>query len=269
MQYHEDYLLYTKEVTLVEGVKAYDIPPRAVGNKLRNIQYKDSNGNFYEMSRIGLDDLVAYQESTTNNRASIFYIQNNQVVLTSNITSGTTGVLVMYFYIRPSELVESSKVGVITGINTVTGDVTISSVPDDFSTSLTYDFYMVKSPHRPLNIDLTATSINTVTKTLTFDPDDLPSNLSVGDHLSQAGQTNIPQIPSDLHALLAQKVAERVLESQGDLQALGQARIKSQQMEMGAGNIIDNRVEDAPLKLNNRKGLLRQGLTGRKFNRRN
>lgn len=99
-------------------------------------------------------------------------------------------------------------------------------------------------------------------------PSDIPSFLADGDHVALAEQCCIPQIPSDLHVLLAQKTAERVLESQGDAQGLALAQQKSKEMEFRAGTIIDNRVDESPPKLVNRHGILRSGLIQRLYRRR-
>jgi hypothetical protein len=99
-------------------------------------------------------------------------------------------------------------------------------------------------------------------------PSNIPRFLAVGDHVALAEQCCIPQIPSDLHVYLAQKTAERILESQGDAQGLALAQQKSAEMLMRAGTIIDNRVEESPAKLVNRRGILRSGLIQRLYRRR-
>lgn len=262
---HEDYLMFDEDVALEDNTSSYRIPERAVGNKLRNVAFVDNNDNLYEMTRIGVDDIVEFQDTYNANRANAFYIQNNRVSLTPALGTGVSGFLRFYYYIRPSQLVSSTRIGIITNINRSTGEISVENVPDHFSASLTYDFYMHRSPHRPLKIDLTATTINSTTDVITFSTGDIPDELEVGDHVAQSEECMIPQIPSDLHVFLAQKVAERVLEAQGDTEGLRNAQAKSQQMQVMAGDIIDNRVEDAPIKLVNRNGLLRQGLRNRKY----
>ncbi len=266
---HEDYLLYFDDIDLVDEDADYAIPSRAVGNKLRDVQYLDSNNNQYEMTRISIGDIPDNTGAYTQNRARTFYIQNNRVHLIPPIQGSASGKLRMFYYLRPSELVEETRVGVITGINTSTGEVTVSSLPTHFSTSLKYDLYKHESPHRQLIIDINATSVNSSTNTITFATTDVPSELVVGDHIAQATECIIPQVPSDLHVVLAQYVAERILEAQGDTEGLRNAKVKSREMEIKAGNIIDNRVEDAPIKLVNRHGALRYGLSSKRYRRRN
>jgi len=86
----------------------------------------------------------------------------------------------------------------------------------------------------------------------------MPDELSVGDYVAEAEQCIIPNIPTDLHSMLAQRIACRCLEALGDMQGLQMANQKLAEMELKTGSIIDNRVEGAPLKVVNRHGFLRQ-----------
>jgi hypothetical protein len=90
-----------------------------------------------------------------------------------------------------------------------------------------------------------------------FNPSDIPERLSVGDWICLAGETVIPQIPSDLHVMLAQAVACRVLEAIGDSQGLQNAAAKLQEMEQKLFNVIDSRLESPGRKCIPLNGLLR------------
>jgi hypothetical protein len=257
---HEDYLLFQEDVALEAGKSDYVIPHRAVGNKLYDLQYIDENGNATIMSRSTAAN-KPYSGSYDATPYS-YYVMNNKVVLMPNIGGSVMGSLRFIYYIRPSSLVASTKIGVISDIDRATGVVAVTSFPSAFGASLTYDFYKSQSPHNILAKDLAVSSINANAKTLTFDIADLPDDLAVGDHVSIGQQCAIPQIPSDLHVYLAQKTAERILESQGDLEGLKLAQSKSAEMESRAGTIIDNRVVESPVKLINHSSPLRGGARG-------
>ncbi len=266
MSLHEDYLLFVEDQDLVENQNDYIIPYRAVGNKLYDLQYVDQDGNVYLMSRATAADEPFYQGSYTVNRTYAYYIKNNRISLMPRITGDTQGTLRFIYYIRPSQLVMTEDVGVVTDINTDTGDVTVSSLPSTFSTNTPLDFYKAQSPHNVLKIDKTPTSVNSTSKTITFDTEDIPSDLAVGDQIALSQQCAIPQIPSDLHVYLAQKTAERILEAQGDSEGLALAKQKSAEMQNSASLMIDNRVDESPIKLSNRTGILKTGLFS--YNRR-
>lgn len=268
LELHEDYLLFEKDVPLVANKNAYEIPSRAVGNKLRDAQYKVDSTNYVEMTRIGIGDRFSEQNARSETNLKQYYIKNNKVVFMDKISGTPSGMLTMVFYIKPSRLVEEERIGIISGINRSTGEVVVNSIPENFNISNKYDFYKSESPHSVLKIDLTATSINVATRTVRFNPNDIPDELQVGDHLSQAGECIIPQVPTEMQVMLAQMVACRVLESIGDTQGLQNALIKLKQMEDAAGVIIDNRVEDSPQKIVNRHGLVRTSIFSKRFNRR-
>lgn len=269
MTLHEDHLLYEHTVPVEANKQEYVIPSRAVGNKLRDVQWKHSENNFSEMARVSIGNRFNDGNATTTTNLRQFYIKNNKVVLvnfSSNVAG--SGDLVMVYYIKPSILVQEDRVATIAGINRNTGVITLSSVPDNFNTSIKYDMYKVTSPHTILTIDLTASTLNSTTNSITFAVADIPDELEVGDHISLAGEASIPQVPSDLHPMLAQMVACRVLESIGDNEGLQMAMVKLQQMREATGMIIDNRVEDAPRKIINRHGIVRNSIFSKRFTRR-
>lgn len=258
----EDYLMYTQPILIEANQFKFPIPYRAVGNKLREVSFMDQSGNFYQMTRIGVGDLPFYNQ-TTNNRAYAFYIENNEVVLVpSSISTGTDTYIMMTYYIRPSSLVLLNQVAVVSAIDRDTGIIQLSNIPDTFVTTELFDFIKVKSPNKILTFDNVVTAINATSKTMTFDPDLIPEGLAAGDHIALAEECAIPQVPSDLHVVLAHRTAARVLEALGDAEGLAAANQKLGEMEAKTQTLIDNRVEDAPRKVVNRNGVLRSGRYG-------
>ncbi len=258
MSLHEDYLLFSEDHPLVADQDDYVIPHRAVGNKLYDLQYINTEGFPQLMSRTSKADEPNITGGGDGPYA--YYVMNNRIGLMPGVGASASGSLRFVYYIRPSSLVMTSNVAIITNINRSTGAISVSSVPSDFSTGIEYDLYKSKSPHNILAKDLTATGVNSATKVITLDPADIPSTLEIGDHLAQTQECAIPQIPSDLHVYLAQKTAERILEANGDLEGLKLAQSKSAEMELRAGTIIDNRVDESPVKLVNRNSILRGGI---------
>lgn len=259
LRVHEDYLLHTQEIPLVKGKFEYNIPHRAIGNKLRDVGIKDTNGNVFEMTRIGIGDLSQYS-NRVGSRLDAFYVKNNKIVLAPTGDSPESGFLLMSFYLRPNEMVDENRIGTITNINKNTGVISVNNVPNHFSTAIKYDFIGHKSPFVSLNISLTAVSVNSVTKSIEFTITDIPDDLEVGDYLASEGETLVPQVPLDLHSVLAHRVATRCLEALGDTEGLSNANRKLMEMEDKTANIIDSRVEDAPKKVVNRHSSLRSGV---------
>lgn len=249
LMYHEDYLLRVDEVPLEANESIYPIPYRAVGNKLRDLSYKDTNGNIYEMSRILIEDVTEFQYSNTINSVQHYYVQNNEIVLLPEVNGQVTGSLMFSYYLRPNELVEEDKVATIQSINTLTGEIFVDLVPEDFSNTDPMDFIQGRTPFKTLEFDITPTSVNSSTNTITFAIGDLPSRLAVGDMIALATETKIPQVPADLHVILAHRVAIRCLEALGDTQGLQNAMEKLKEIEFKTNMLIDNRVEGSPIKI--------------------
>jgi len=280
----EDYLLFTEQMPVTLNQQRYQLPDRAIGNKVREISYMDPNFNVYEMTRITVDDVPFYNGPNTQSRIYTYYIENNEFVLVPELANGPIGVFLITYYMRPNQLVQTANVGIVQSFNPTTGDVVLDKIPSGFTTSATFDFVQKRSPHKCLLIDQTALSINTTTNTMNFggpasylEPTDprnswpgapstgLPMNFAVGDRICLSTQSDIPQIPSDLHVVLAHRVAARCLEALGDVEGLQAANQKLAEFELKTQNLIDDRVEAAPLKVVNRHGILRSGLLSRRF----
>lgn len=257
LQFHEEFFVATSESPLVAGQSSYTIPARAIGGKIRTLFYKDGQGQLREMSRISPENLPYYQQSATGDAPYSFYLENDKVVLVPAVGQTVSGSLVFKYFQRPNQLVAANQVATIRSINTTSGDVIVDAIPSAFSASQKMDLQQRDGSHRNLAIDLSPVSVNGTLKTISFDPAALPSDLSVGDYVCLAGESFIPQIPDELHVVLAQRVACRCLEAQGDQAGLQAANQKLLEMEQRMGNVIDNRTEAQPLKVNNLRGTLR------------
>lgn len=250
---NEDYMLFEVEVPLIADKREYEIPNRATGVKLKDLQIKSSSGSYRELTRTTIGDRFSSDYSDYNHDLSKFYIKNNKIVLMSNPNPSDT--LVFVIYIKPSKLVTEDRVGIISGINRVSNTIVVNEIPEVFTTQNTYDFYKASSPFNVLTIDFSIVSLNSNTNSIVLSS--IPNDLEIGDHISLSNEAIIPQIPEELHVMLAQMVACRVMESQGDTEGLRNAKVKLQEMKTEGGLIVDNRVTDAPKKVINRHGFLR------------
>lgn len=275
----EDYFLTTVDIPLETGKTKYAIPYRATGNKIREVSYlRDGSKDIFELTRIGVGDLPFYNQNQYAGSLQAFYVANNEICLAVSDTTALSGSLRFSYYIRPNTLVPNEEVATITNIDRNTGVISLSNIPQkllDANDNLLpgviadqlFDLIMLKSPHKTLGMDLAVTFIDTNLISVTMNPADIPTSLVKGDHLALATQSAIPQIPSDLHVMLAHRIAARCLEALGDTEGLQNANAKLSEMTAAASNLIDNRVEDAPKKITGRHGVLRNGLNRRSFRR--
>lgn len=256
-----DYLVEYVDVALALGQTEYSIPSRAHGDKLRAVTIVDSDGEviYDNLQQITMD--VPLELRTANT----FLMRNNKVVLNEHLLSSEDYYLRMYFYIRPNKLVQTSRGGVITSI-TDNGDdttsVSFTTFPSHFTSLLTYDVVSNKSPNKIVKFDLTPTAVNSTTKTITFSSDDL-EDVEVGHYLMQAEETIVPNVPTEYHPVIAQRVAVACLEAMGDEANKQSAERKLAQMEKSVLKIVTNRVEGQPKKIRNTTGPLFSALKNR------
>jgi len=276
MTLHEEYLVYNQDIPLEDGVSKYEIPYKAIEAKLNDLVYKDQANNLYEMTRLTPADRVWWQSSAGFfNQFGRFYFENNNIVLVPGVQSANGGVLSLFYYLRPNELVEASRIATITaltvsGANTI---ITVDQVPDNIRSDVTntntqsnlIDFMQTKPGHKTYKFDyeLPSGSLNVSNSTFTIPTADLPEDeagaslLTVGDYIATAGESFIPQIPTDLHVVLAQRVACRCLEALGDTAGLTNAKAKLDEMNALIANLIDNRAESSPQKVVNQHSVLK------------
>lgn len=127
----------------------------------------------------------------------------------------------------------------------------MSLIPDQFLTNSLFDFVQNISPNKIIFYDIQVNSIDQTLKTISFKKEDV-ANLEVGSYITIAEETIVPNIPTELHPILAQRVAVACLEAMGDEQNKQSAERKLANMEKDAGTFLDNRVEGANLKIKSR-----------------
>lgn len=178
-----------------------------------------------------------------------------------------------------TELVDLTTAG--TGTNTLSAncyDITFkTSAPSVFTSTDQYDFIQTASPHKTLRYDispvlLTSSKIRVKKEDMRRSFDDRGKTPAYvlpkpNDIVALAGETIIPQIPDELHSMLAQRVACRCLEALGDREGLNAANAKLQEMELKTSFIINDRVESSPQKVVNHNSPLRQRFIGSKISR--
>ena len=153
-------------------------------------------------------------------------------------------------------------------VSDIRREFTLDTFPEHFSCTSVYDFIQGRSPNVIMVFDVCVVSSNEPTKTIVFNQDDLtridpynanPQNItfSVGDYIMKAEETIYPQLPTELQSVLAQRTAVKLLEALGDSEGMKMAQQELDRMEQNSMSLIDNRVEGAPQKINNKKSPLR------------
>lgn len=143
-----------------------------------------------------------------------------------------------------------------------------SKIPEHFVTSFKYDIVQAESPNKIQTYDLVSNVINGTVHTISFPKSQFSSYKPLnGDYVTKATETIVPNMPLELHPIIAQRVAVACLEAMGDEQNKQSAERKLKSMEDAAMSIISNRVEGAPKKIKQRFGTIRDSLIKKIYRR--
>lgn len=234
MSVREEFFVTYQDVSVTAGVSAYPIPERAIGSKLRDVQ-RLSGSTYVPMSRLE-PERIARDAIDGSGTPEGYFFRGNNVVLWP--TPSSTLSLRLFYFIRPNRVValtETTTVATSPG----SGAVTIAAAPSGFSAGATsYDIIKPTAPGFECRaIDQSATRSST---TLTFSA--TPTGLVVGDYVALAGETPVPQIPAELHPLLAQRVVVRALQALGAPQS-AEAEATAERMRLAAHGLLSPRSE--------------------------
>jgi hypothetical protein len=237
----EEYFVTEKDFEIVAGKSSYPIPSRAIGGALRDVLLVNGE-QIVSLDRIEADN-VEFSQSIG------FTLKNNSVVVRPTPTS-SQGKLRLVFCARPSKLVPVSECAMIESVDLDNNQVTVVSLPSNITASSSCDLVKANSGFECQAIDLTPVGISG----LTIEFESLPEDLEVGDFVTLAGHSPVPQIPVELHTLLAQRVVVRVLEGLGDKSGLESARAELKELNETCLSLITPRVRgESKRVLNTRK----------------
>lgn len=219
--------------------------------------------------QIGGSDII----TATNLTAAI---NTNGIAIASNGSPSTSLVTLQFTTLEASQSVTTSNTTAFI-IPTSTQMIQFDQVPstyqdpDTFVTEPLYisgalvDFLQTNPGHKTYKFDVAIPTNGISGNIISFNIDDVPDRIIVGDYICLANECIIPQIPPDLHNSLAQRAATMVLAALGDQQGLQASMAKVQEMEKKQIGLLDNRVEGSALKITNKKSILRfQGFGSRR-----
>ena len=272
---HEEHL--TTHIDIPMNSKGiYDIPYRSIGNKIRDISLvsgSQSNPVLWELSQVSIGELPDYTYSSTSTHLDLFYVESNQIKLINPSTS--YNFIRIYFYIRPNYLTKLESAAKISNISIdqTLGTVTFNfiNIPSTFSTETMFDFIGNRTPNKIKGFDITPISIDISLKTIIFslsNLEDILSDIKIGDYLTKAEESPFPNIPTEMHPLLAQLTAIHILEATGDSEGLSNALSRFEKMNKSVMQLVDDRVELAPKKIKPRHGTLNDSITRSNPNKR-
>lgn len=211
MAQHNEHFVVYDDISITAGLDEYDIPHRAIGNKLRDVVWLNSDG-----SKVSLPYISIEQESNQNGRffwPAGFTIRGNSIILLPEPTIAST--LRVYYFRLPNRLAPLDEGAYVTDVNTGTGVITLDTDVSDYgwTTDTALDVTQTTPPFDAVIDDMFATVIGTTT--ITVDLADA-AEITVGDCICEAGYAFVAQIPQVLYPLLIEAAVLRCLEAKGD-----------------------------------------------------
>ncbi len=248
----QDYFVYNVDVTITNGKSAYTMPPRAVGNALRDVVLVDANGNEVALNNL-MREYIKVQ-FPFNFVPSIWsfgqYVTANEINLYNTLIQSYTSYSLRFITERrPGGLTLSTNCGQVTA---VTGNVlTLSNVDSSWTTASTFDIINQMPPFQTRGDDLT---INTIAgQQITFDS--VPSSVVKGDWVCPAMLSCIPQIPYEFFPLLTELTVAALGEGLDMSQLIATAKAKIEAYTSNSQSLARPRVTGSPKVIINRDGM--------------
>lgn len=223
--HREEYYVLTEKINCTANNSRYRIPKRAIVNKLREIKYRIDQGTSvngdYDLPMIAREHLQRYNSSSSDPAG--FYLEDVDVVLVpENLNAG--GSLIVSYYFRPSDLIQSTATRQITAVDTSTKTITIADIPSGWTTANKFDVHSQDSGAEIRIWSRAATTVSgtSIIFTNAIDGSEVGEKTpEVGDYVCLEGECFVPAIPKVLHPVLVRAAAASILRDHGDFEAAG------------------------------------------------
>lgn len=235
----------TSQDLVLNTTNVYDIPYRAIGAALTNVQIVNGT-QIYQVERSEENEQFSTVTSPTGYWS--FNVIGNQIKILPVITMG---VVRLHYLQVPNLLVPVASSAQVTAINQGTGVLTFASMPATFTVTSSFDC-IADQPHFNWRfIDTVPTALTSTTVTFSALPTDVYGNaaIKVGDWLALAGQTPVPQVPREFSALLVQRTVVKYYEAQNYKDKAALAEKKLEEMELKLFKLINPRVAGSPKRI--------------------
>lgn len=226
----EDYYVTSQDYT-TSGT-SYTLPDRALGGKIKDVVVVNSTGDELNVPRIDRtqrDWIVG----------TVCWVQGNAVIFREVPDRPTVRI---YYHIRPNRLCELTEAGTISAVGATTLDVGVA--PATFVAGARFDVIGQTAPHWLQSRSVVSTGVSGSVVSFATLP-----TAAVGDYLSLAGTSPVVQCPYELVPLLAQKVACKIMEAEGDLRGWEASAQELLRMEKAAFKLLEPRIDTQSMKI--------------------
>lgn len=257
----EDHFVHNYDVDIDATVNRYAIHLRAFGQKLKDLVLLNDNDREVNIPRANPSSIKqeqAFGYSYPVSAGRVFFFEGDEVVIFPDTATLGGMQLRQKIYRRPNNLVAQSAAGQITAIDTTTKVLTLGNVPNTWTAASVIDIIKGTPGFKSRGDDLALTAVDATAKTVTLSAA-VPSGVVVGDWVSLAGESPIPQIPYETHHILAQRGMIKVLEDLGDQSGLQAAADVYKDMVSKFLIMMSPRADDSPKRLVSASPLFGEG----------
>lgn len=244
----QEYYVTNQDQTYVSGTTRYNIPQRATGTKLRDVMLVDNRGNEVLLNFVNEEDMKSSWAYAPYQFGFVTTDYSINLVLGNNLGSGSYSYVRMKYFRRPNTLCTTGSggnAGQVVSFNTVAKTITLDFAPTTWTASTQFDIVNSLPPFQSRADDQTISMIAGFV--LTF-VNDLPAGLAVGDWVSEANFSPIPQMPVECHRVLEVLTAARILQYTGD-PAFSVMQAMAEGMKKDLIQVLSPRVDGSPQKI--------------------
>lgn len=244
----QEYYVTNQDQTYISGTTRYNMPQRATGTKLRDVMLVDNQGNEVLLNFVNEEDMKSSWAYAPYQFGFVVTDYSINLVLGNNLGSGNYSYVRMKYFRRPNTLCPtgvSGNAGQVVSFNTVAKTITLDAAPTTWTTATTFDIINSLPPFQSRVDDATITNISGFVLTFT---NDLPTGLAVGDWVSEANFSPIPQIPVECQRVLEVLTAARILQYTGD-PAFSVMQAMAESMKKDLMQVLSPRVDGSPQKI--------------------
>lgn len=203
-----EHLVQVKDVAVTAGQTRFLIPDDAAISRLRDLQWVDGQ-TATSLQYIEPERAADHIDGSSTEG---YTFEGDRVILRPGTNSA--GTLRFKYYKRPGKLVFKASAGRITNIVGLQAVITPAGLFGS-STTAVVDVNRGRPGFAQLQRSVTV-SVNASGSILTFPDAASLTDVVIGDYICNEDEAPFPQVPKELHALLAQRVVVRVLEALGD-----------------------------------------------------
>ena len=280
LSFGSEYLVFRQVISLSGNTtNSVPVPKRAYGRMLREIKYLAA-GQTAQSTEVNIPQISMTNADSNGyiNYPFYCYFRNDAIYLYKSSNSGNDeGSLVLYFYLKPSTIVnKTTEFATITNAATST-TYTVLTVPSVGAELTTYCAVSSTKLFDVLRVSTGAVVAYNIplerTATLSFrcastllDPTEL-ANFQTGGFpvttslnteelvLVPAGSCQYSTISEDFDRLLVLHTCSKILSSVGDVQALEVNEQNIKDLKKHYSNIFANRLAGEPVKIVNKNGI--------------